>query len=178
MAAPLPRGAPCTANLGGDPEEKINMKRHYFLEGCVWGASRLRPGVPTFHNDVGVVLRQSLVWDETPGLFPALQPGPEMESWARLRASTQPPGVSLLGAPQAARGTCSQTGHPSSRLWEPRGWSDLAPEITRTPPSSRAPGRTAPRDPSQTAASGGTGPLPYCTTRRGKMARKGVLRTS
>lgn len=49
------------------------------------GASRLRPGVPTFHNDVGVVLRQSLVWDEAPGLFPALQPGPKMESWARLR---------------------------------------------------------------------------------------------
>lgn len=132
------------------------------------------PGVPTFHNDVRVVLRKSLVWDEAPGLFPALQSGPEMKSWTRLKGLHS---VSLLGVPQTTRGTCSLTGHPSSRLWEPRGRSDLAPEITRTPLPPRAPGWTAPRDPSQTTASGGTRPLPYCTTRGGKTARKGVLRT-
>lgn len=60
----------------------------------------MSPGVPTFYNDVRIVLRQSLVWDEAPGLFPALQPGPEMESWARLRglhpAST---GLLIRGSP-------------------------------------------------------------------------------
>lgn len=94
------------------------------------------PGVPTFHNDVRVILRKSLVWDEAPGLFPALQSGPEMKSWARLKGLHS---ASLLGVPQTTRGTCSQAGHPSSRLWEPRGHSDLAPEITRTPPSSPRP---------------------------------------
>lgn len=124
------------------------------------------PGVPTFHNDVRVILRKSLVWDEAPGLFPALQSGPEMKSWARLKGLHS---ASLLGVPQTTRGTCSQAGHPSSRLWEPRGHSDLAPEITRTPPSSPRPRLDRPPwDPSQTTASGGTRPLPYCTTRGGK----------
>lgn len=59
------------------------------------------PGVPTFHNDVRVVLRKSLVWDEAPGLFPALQSGPEMKSWTRLKGLHS---VSLLGVPPDYKG--------------------------------------------------------------------------
>lgn len=41
--------------------------------------------IPTFDDDVRVVFRRPLLWDEAPRLFPALQPGQERrEGWARL----------------------------------------------------------------------------------------------
>lgn len=52
MAAPLPRGAPYTANLGGDREEEIN-KRHYSWEGCVWGPPDCTQEFPPFTTTSG-----------------------------------------------------------------------------------------------------------------------------
>lgn len=136
--------------------------------------------VPTFHDDVGVLLGRPLLRDEAPCLLPALQPGPEgREGWARLSPCTPPPGGSSVGAPQTARGVCSRPGHPSPRLWESLGRSDLAPEIAQTPPPflPAPPVGPPPRDPGQTTASG-VRPLPYCTTAGGQAVRIGVPGTS
>lgn len=84
------------------------------------------------------------------------------------------PAPRLQGAPQSGLPRLQAPGHPSPRLWEPLGRSDLAPEIAQTPPFLPAPPvGPPPRDPGQTTASG-VRPLPYCTTAGGQTARIGV----
>lgn len=81
MAVPLLRGAHDTANLGEKKEgEGTRPRKHYPLEGCDWGPPECPEGIPTFHNNVGVILQQALFWNEAPCLLPALQPRSERKN--------------------------------------------------------------------------------------------------
>lgn len=70
--------------------------RNQHLEGLVLGSSECRKGLPTFHNDVRVILQKPLLWNEAPCLLPALQPG---ERWGEVRLCV------LQSAPSTRRGS-------------------------------------------------------------------------
>jgi hypothetical protein len=97
--------------------------------------------IPTFHDDIWVIFRRPLLRDEAPCLLPAWQPGQEgSEGWASLPV-LHPASRRLFskGSPDRPRGVPTPGWHPSPRLWEPLGRSDLEPEIAWTPPSSPRP---------------------------------------